>query len=202
MKRIDESFAKRRSRRSRSISSQGKSSVAPPRDFSMSNVYRIENLEDLLQCSICLDRYQTPKVLSCQHTFCLRCLQGNCLIWRSYVWSVFGCLGTFNIANRTLTWWDEWIWSGGVFWIDLSVSFPIVRPAEEWCHWSGDLMNCPAICSWSIWWMCSQWKPNVPAVTWWKHWQSVNIVIVQSVKIATTSISKRFEIQRRTHWVN
>ncbi|CAF2999698.1 unnamed protein product [Rotaria socialis] len=49
----------------------------------MANVYQIENL---LQCSICLDRFQTPKVLSCQHTFCLICLQR-----------------TFNTQTRTLT---------------------------------------------------------------------------------------------------
>ncbi|UJR33909.1 hypothetical protein I4U23_021328 [Adineta vaga] len=41
----------------------------------MSNVYKFEKLEDLLQCVICLDRFQTPKVLPCQHTFCLSCLQ-------------------------------------------------------------------------------------------------------------------------------
>ncbi|CAF1636322.1 unnamed protein product [Adineta ricciae] len=41
----------------------------------MSNVYKFDNLEDLLQCVICLDRFQIPKVLTCQHTFCLRCLQ-------------------------------------------------------------------------------------------------------------------------------
>ncbi|CAF2708182.1 unnamed protein product [Rotaria sp. Silwood2] len=41
----------------------------------MTNVYKIENLENLLQCAICLDRFQIPKVLSCQHTFCLACLQ-------------------------------------------------------------------------------------------------------------------------------
>jgi hypothetical protein len=46
----------------------------------MTNVYKIENLENLLQCAICLDRFRTPKVLSCQHTFCLICLQGYFII--------------------------------------------------------------------------------------------------------------------------
>ncbi|CAF1175411.1 unnamed protein product [Adineta steineri] len=38
----------------------------------MANLYQIENL---LQCSICLNRFQIPKVLECQHTFCFTCLQ-------------------------------------------------------------------------------------------------------------------------------
>lgn len=32
-------------------------------------------LEDLVQCAICLDRLSDPKMLPCQHTFCLTCLQ-------------------------------------------------------------------------------------------------------------------------------
>ncbi|CAF0804985.1 unnamed protein product [Adineta steineri] len=52
----------------------------------MSNVYKIENLESLLQCAICLDRFQSPKVLVCQHTFCLTCLNS-----------------TYNVQQKTLT---------------------------------------------------------------------------------------------------
>lgn len=33
-------------------------------------------LNDLLECSVCLDRLDTSsKVLPCQHTFCRKCLQ-------------------------------------------------------------------------------------------------------------------------------
>jgi hypothetical protein len=36
-----------------------------------------ERLEEIVQCSICLDRIQNPKVLPCQHSFCLDpCLRG------------------------------------------------------------------------------------------------------------------------------
>ncbi|CAF0896874.1 unnamed protein product [Adineta steineri] len=33
------------------------------------------NIDDLLQCPICLDILQDPKVLDCQHTFCANCLK-------------------------------------------------------------------------------------------------------------------------------
>ncbi|XP_046343659.1 RING finger protein nhl-1-like isoform X1 [Haliotis rufescens] len=39
--------------------------------------YSSDQIEQLLQCSVCLDRYKTPKLLPCQHTFCHQpCLEG------------------------------------------------------------------------------------------------------------------------------
>ena len=35
----------------------------------------LKKLEDQLTCGICLDRYQDPKLLSCFHVFCSKCLQ-------------------------------------------------------------------------------------------------------------------------------
>uniref|UniRef100_A0A1I8BGV2 RING-type domain-containing protein n=1 Tax=Meloidogyne hapla TaxID=6305 RepID=A0A1I8BGV2_MELHA len=35
----------------------------------------LEQIERLLTCPICLDRYKQPKLLPCQHTFCLACLE-------------------------------------------------------------------------------------------------------------------------------
>lgn len=32
-------------------------------------------IEDLVQCAICFDRLQNPKMLACQHTFCHGCLE-------------------------------------------------------------------------------------------------------------------------------
>lgn len=33
------------------------------------------NIDDLLQCPICLEIFYEPKVLDCQHTFCANCLK-------------------------------------------------------------------------------------------------------------------------------
>lgn len=34
-----------------------------------------KTLNDLLECSVCLDRLEDSKVLACQHTFCTQCLE-------------------------------------------------------------------------------------------------------------------------------
>ncbi|MFH4979400.1 hypothetical protein AB6A40_006109 [Gnathostoma spinigerum] len=36
----------------------------------------LEKIEQLLTCPICLDRYKQPRLLPCQHSFCLPCLEG------------------------------------------------------------------------------------------------------------------------------
>eukprot|EP00057_Strongylocentrotus_purpuratus_P005056 XP_003730096.1 PREDICTED: tripartite motif-containing protein 2 [Strongylocentrotus purpuratus] len=41
-----------------------------------SSVVRAEDIDrEFLQCPLCIDRLQKPKVLSCQHTFCVGCLE-------------------------------------------------------------------------------------------------------------------------------
>ncbi|XP_012252780.2 RING finger protein nhl-1-like [Athalia rosae] len=37
-------------------------------------------IEDLLQCPVCLERLRTPRMMPCQHTFCLSCLEEQ-LVW-------------------------------------------------------------------------------------------------------------------------
>lgn len=36
-------------------------------------------MEDLVQCGICLERLLEPRMLPCQHTFCLSCLKSHAL---------------------------------------------------------------------------------------------------------------------------
>ena len=41
--------------------------------------YSAEQVEQLLRCPVCLDRFTNPKILPCQHTFCKEpCLEGLC----------------------------------------------------------------------------------------------------------------------------
>src|SRR5262245_58217561 len=35
--------------------------------------------EAMITCSICMEHFNNPKILTCQHSFCLSCLQ-NCLL--------------------------------------------------------------------------------------------------------------------------
>lgn len=40
----------------------------------------VEAIEELVQCGICLDKMTDPRMLACQHTFCLSCLQTHLTI--------------------------------------------------------------------------------------------------------------------------
>lgn len=37
----------------------------------------MDAIEELIQCGICLEKMSDPRMLPCQHTFCLNCLQNN-----------------------------------------------------------------------------------------------------------------------------
>ena len=41
-----------------------------------------ENLKDLLSCHVCEKRYDDPRLLPCQHNFCLKCLESKPLVQR------------------------------------------------------------------------------------------------------------------------
>ena len=32
-------------------------------------------MENLINCQICLEKFENPKILSCYHTFCLKCIK-------------------------------------------------------------------------------------------------------------------------------
>jgi hypothetical protein len=56
-----------------------------------------EFLDELTTCSVCMERYTSPKVLPCQPTFCVECIT-NCmaqLLWYEQVIIKFFCLLPF-----------------------------------------------------------------------------------------------------------
>ena len=38
-------------------------------------IIKAKAIEELLECTICLEQFKNPKMLPCQHTFCENCLQ-------------------------------------------------------------------------------------------------------------------------------
>lgn len=59
-----------------SSTNAGTSGTNTPAEVDAEVAYHMKQLESLLTCPICLDRYRNPKLLPCQHTFCFECLEG------------------------------------------------------------------------------------------------------------------------------
>jgi hypothetical protein len=36
----------------------------------------LNDINEMLTCSVCMEKYVRPKVLPCQHTFCMDCISG------------------------------------------------------------------------------------------------------------------------------
>ncbi len=48
----------------------------------------MEQFDQLLTCCICLDRFKTPKLLPCQHSYCMEpCMEGLVDYVKRQVWS-------------------------------------------------------------------------------------------------------------------
>ena len=46
-----------------------------------------ENLDEHFECSVCLEKFDNPRVLSCLHTFCERCLE-RLVEHKQEIWSI------------------------------------------------------------------------------------------------------------------
>ncbi|CAF4806878.1 unnamed protein product [Pieris macdunnoughi] len=60
------------------ISEQSSPIMSPPvlsRSTSVDKKLPANGINDLVQCALCLELLNTPKMLPCQHTFCLACLK-------------------------------------------------------------------------------------------------------------------------------
>ena len=43
--------------------------------INMATAKSLEDLKKHLECAVCLDHFQDPKVLPCLHTYCKKCLE-------------------------------------------------------------------------------------------------------------------------------
>lgn len=70
--------------------------------FSIGRVAKMEKISNIVNanviCGVCKDRYVSPKVLPCQHTFCMECISGCVaqLSWHEQVLSKFSIFAIFN----------------------------------------------------------------------------------------------------------
>ena len=49
----------------------------------------LDKLEQICKCGVCLERFNDPKQLSCQHIFCQRCLMKACITNKMGLMSLF-----------------------------------------------------------------------------------------------------------------
>lgn len=49
----------------------------------------LDKLEQICKCGVCLERFNDPKQLSCQHIFCQPCLMKACIVNKMGLMSLF-----------------------------------------------------------------------------------------------------------------
>ena len=73
----------------------------------------MEQFDQLLTCCVCLDRYRTPKLLPCQHSYCMEpCMEGlvdyvkRQVGARRYVLLNYRRKSIFEKVCTRLEWWE------------------------------------------------------------------------------------------------
>lgn len=147
--------------------------------------------KEFTECTLCTDQYESPKMLPCQHTFCLRCLESYgvgkkigeavaCPVCRQeFVLQKGGFSALPNNFNTNRI-------------IELQKSFEKTHDDAKWCHMCKDDEKEGAVCMTPATGYCSSCSKGVCKECASKHTKDGHTVEIAAAVLSPNSTAKPF----------